>query len=81
MEKYLFKLFELADSLNQNQNKVFAQIIYYADNNKTIEIIIKSKKDSHNIERCQTQLKDNPCKKLKIITDLFNTYVGGDSNE
>lgn len=81
MEKNLLKLFELADSLNQNQDKVFAQIIYYADNNKTIEIIIKSKKDSHNIERCQTQLKNNPHKKLRIITNLFNAYVGGAIHE
>lgn len=81
MEEYLLKLIQLADALNDNQKKVYAQITYYADDNKTLEIVIRSKKDFVHIEKCQIQLKHAPSTKLKIITDLFNTYVGGDKNE
>ena len=81
MEKYLLQLLKLADSLNEKQEKVYSQITYYADDNKTLEIVIRSKKDFAHIEKCQIQLKHAPSTKLKIITDLFNTYVGGDTNE
>lgn len=81
MEDYLLKLFKLADSLNDNQKKVYAQITYYADDNKTLEISIRSKQDYKYIEKCQIQLKQKPHIKLKMISDLFNTYVGGNANE
>lgn len=81
MEKYLLKLLKLADSLNENQEKVYAQITYYADDNKTLEISIRSKQDYKYIEKCQIQLKQEPHIKLKMITDLFNSYVGGEANE
>lgn len=81
MEKYLLQLFNLADTLNQKQDKVYAQITYYADNNKTLEICIRLKENYDFVETCRIQLKVSPEQKLKMITDLFNTYVGGDSNE
>ena len=81
MEKYLLELLKLADSLNEKQDKVYSQITYYADNNKTLEICIRSKKDFSYIEKCQIQLRVNPESKIKMITNLFNTYVGGDFNE
>jgi len=81
MEKYLLELFKLADSLNEKQNKIYAQITYCADNSKTLEISIRSKSDYSHIEKCQIQLKHCPNTKIKMITDLFNTYVGGDVNE
>ena len=81
MEKYLLELLKLADSLNANQEKVYAQITYYADENKTLEIFIRAKKDFSSIEKCQIQLKQNPQNKLKLITQLFSSYVGGGINE
>ena len=81
MEKYLLELLKLADYLNKNQEKVYSQITYYADENKTLEICIRSKKDFSYIEECQIQLKQNPQKKLKMITELFSSYVGGVFNE
>lgn len=81
MEKYLLELLKLADSLNDNQNKVYAQITYYADDNKTMEIVIRAKEDFSYIEKCQIQLKTSPSIKLKMITNLFNSYVGGASDE
>jgi len=81
MEKYLLELFKLADSLNERQEKIYAQITYYADNTKTLEISIRSKSDYSHIEKCQIQLKHCPHTKLKMITTLFNSYVGGDENE
>lgn len=77
MEKYLLKLIKLADTLNERQNKVYAQITYYADKTKILEISIKSKTDCSYIERCQVQLKSDPESKLKLISDLFDTYVKG----
>ena len=81
MEKYLLQLLKLADSLNEQQKKVYAQITYYADNSKTLEISIRSKTDFSHIEKCQIQLTHCPQTKIKMITCLFNTYVGGDLNE
>lgn len=78
MEKYLLKLFQLADTLNKKQNKVYAQITYHADDTKILEISIRSKLDFTFIERCQIQLKNDPQVKLKLINDLFDTYVRGD---
>ncbi len=78
MEKYLAEIFKLADSLNKKQEKVYAQITYYADDTKVLEIAIRSKIDSNFIERCQVQLKYASLKKLKMITELFNTYITGD---
>ena len=73
MEKYLLELLKLADSLNDKQEKVYTQITYYADENKTLEIFIRSKKDFSSIEKYQIQLKQNPQNKLKLITQLFNS--------
>lgn len=78
MEKYLAEIFKLADSLNKKQEKVYAQITYYADDTKVLEIAIRSKIDSNFIERCQVQLKYAPLKKLKMVAELFNSYVGSD---
>lgn len=81
MEEYLLKLIQLADALNDNQKKVYAQITYYADEKKTLEILIRSKKDFSYIEKCQIQLKYQPENKLKIISELFDSYVGGGFDE
>ena len=81
MEKYLLELFKLADTLNERKNKIYAQITYFADDSKTLEIYIRSKADHSHIEKCQIQLKHCPQTKIKMITNLFNTYVGGEVNE
>lgn len=81
MEEYLLKLIQLADALNDNQKKVYAQITYYADGKKTLEILVRSKKDFSYIEKCQIQLKYQPENKLKIISELFDSYVGGGFDE
>lgn len=81
MEPYFFKLFYLADKLNLRQNKVFAEILYRADDNKTLEIYIRLKKNFKYVESCKIQLKVSPEKKLEMISDLFSTYVGGDIDE
>lgn len=81
MEQYLLKLFHLADKLNSTQDKTFAEITYYADNRKTLEIAIRLKENFDCVESCNVQLKESPEKKLKMITDLFEVYVGGESDE
>ena len=81
MEEKLLKIIKLADSLNEKQNKVYAQIIYTADNNKTIEIIIRSKKDFSYVEKCQFRLYQNPLIKWDNFIEMFESYVGGAINE
>ena len=75
MEEKLLKIFKLADSLNEKQNKVYAQIIYTADNNKTIEILIKSKKDDSYIERSQFKLYQNTLIKWDNFIEMFESYI------
>ncbi len=75
MEEKLLKIFKLADSLNEKQNKVYAQITYTADKNKTIEISIRSKKDYSYIERCQLSLYQNPLIKWDNFIKMIESYV------
>ena len=43
MEEKLLELIKLADTLNEKQDKVFAEIKYEADNEKTLRISIRKK--------------------------------------
>ena len=75
MEKYLLKIFKLANELNDKQENVFAQINYIANNNKTLELTIRSKKDFSFVERCEVKLHNNPLIKWDNIADLFENYI------
>ena len=46
MEGSLLKVLKLADTLNEKQSKVYAQIRYTADDRKELEISIRSKEDN-----------------------------------
>ncbi len=81
MEENLLKIFKLADTLNEKQNKVYAEIKYTADDRKRLIISIISKKDFCYLERCEIQLARNPLLKWNNIIDLFKNYVGGCNNE
>ena len=81
MEEKLLKIFKMADSLNEKQDKVFAQIIYTADNNKTIEALIKAKKDHSCIERCQFNLCKESLKRLDDFIELFKKYTEDITNK
>ena len=41
MEEKLLELFKVADTLNEKQENVFAEITYRADNSKKLEISIR----------------------------------------
>ena len=43
MEEKLLELIKLADTLNEKQDKVFAEIKYEADDSKTLKISIRKK--------------------------------------
>ena len=75
MEEYLLKIFKLADTLNEKQSKVYAQITYTADERKILQIAIRSKKDFSFVERCELQLYNNPLLKWRNIVNLFESYV------
>lgn len=81
MEKNLLKIFKLADSLNEKQDKVYAHIEYEADNSKKLEIAIRSKDDYSYVEKCEVNLTKNNLIKWENIIKLLESYVDGASNE
>jgi len=82
MEEKLLKLFKLADSLNDKQDKVYAHICYSADNQKTLEIAIRNKTDFSYVEKCEIQLRENSLISIDNIIELLTFYInGGDTHE
>lgn len=81
MEEKLLKLFKLADLLSEKQDKVFAQIEYYADNSKKLQILIRSKKDFSYVEKCEIYLANDSLIKWDNIIEILERYVGGAINE
>lgn len=81
MEENLLKIFKLADTLNEKQDKVYAEVKYTADDRKRLIISIISKKDFCYLERCEIQLANNPLLKWNNIIELFENYIGGVNNE
>jgi len=81
MEEKLLKIFKLADSLNEKQDKVFAQIEYSADNSKRLKISIRSKIDFSYLEKFEALLTNNLLITWDSIINLFEHYIGGIDNE
>lgn len=81
MEEKLLELFKIADTLNEKQENVFAEIAYRADNSKKLEISIRKKEDYSYVEKCEIMLVNNSVSKLDAIIKIFNDYNGGASNE
>lgn len=81
MEEKLLELFKVADTLNEKQENVFAEIAYRADNSKKLEISIRKKKDYSYVEKCEIMLVNNSVSKLDAIIKIFNDYTGGAGNE
>ena len=82
MEKKLLEILEVANEVNNAQDSVYVQIIYTANNNKDLEIAIRSKKDFCYVEKCELQLKTQPFVKLETIIYVLKSYLaGGVSNE
>ena len=52
MEEHLLKLFQLANKLNEKQDKIYAEIEYTADDRKRLRISIRAKDDFKCIEKC-----------------------------
>ncbi len=81
MEEHLLKVFKLADMLNEKQSKVYAEIEYTADDKKRLQISIRAKDSYRYIEKCEIQLANNPLLKWSNIIELFESYIGGVSDE
>ena len=81
MGEKILELFKLADELNENQDKVFAEITYTADNAKSLRIVIRDKCDYIYVEKCEIILLNNPIPKLNSIIQLLRYYIGGIGNE
>lgn len=81
MEKKILEIFKLADSLGDMQDKVYAQIEYSANEQKELNISIRSKVDYSFIEKCNVQLKGSSFVILDSIILLLKNYIGGQINE
>lgn len=81
MEQKLLKLLKLADTLDEKQDKLYAQIEYYADHTKKLEISIRKKENFSYVEKCSVMLTNNPISKLDAIIKILEEYIGGACNE
>ena len=62
-------------------DQIYIQITYTADDNKTLELFVRNKKDFSYIEKCEINLTENSKMKWDKIITLFETFVGGAINE
>lgn len=76
MEEKLLELFKLAKTLNEKNNKYYAQICYSADERSRIEIAIRSTEDHTFLRHCYVCLSDNSLENWNNITELFKTFAG-----
>ena len=82
MENKLLEIFEYANKLSENQNKVYAKITYTADDSKRLEFSIVSKNNLTYLEQCQIQMKGNLESKFKYIIEILKNYMQeGGNNE
>ena len=75
MEDKLLELFKIADTLNEKQDKVFAEIKYEADDSKTLRISIRKKDDYKYVEICEMQMRENSLIKWDNIIELFRKWL------
>ena len=81
MEEKLLEVFKLVNLLNEKQSKVYAEIHYYANEWKRLEIIIRSKVDFSYIQKCEIQLTDTLLIKWDNIIKLLESYIRITINE
>lgn len=81
MEEKLLKLLKMADTLDEKQDKLYAQIEYCADHTKKLEISIRKKENFSYVGKCSVMLTNNPISKLDAIIKIFEEYIGGAGNE
>ena len=75
MEDKLLELFKIADTLNEKQDKVFAEIKYEADDTKTLRISIRKKDDYKYVEICEMQMREHSLIKWDNIIELFRKWL------
>ena len=75
MEDKLLELFKIADTLNEKQDKVFAEIKYEADDAKTLRISIRKKDDYKYVEICEMQMREHSLIKWDNIIELFRKWL------
>lgn len=81
LEEKLLEIFKLVSILNEKQSKVYAEIHYYANEWKRLEIIIRSKVDFSYIQKCEIQLTDTLLIKWDNIITLLKNYINGITNQ
>lgn len=81
MEEKLLELLTMANTLDEKQDKLYAQVEYCADKTRKLEISIRKKEDYSYVEKCSVMLLNNPIPKLDAIIEIFKQYIGGTGNE
>lgn len=81
MEAKLLKIIQLANVLNKKDYNVYAQIVYTANDNKILEISIRSKENYSYIQQCKVELSKETIISLDNIIQLFEKYIGRVTNE
>lgn len=81
MEQKLLKIFKIADKLNTKQSKIYAEIRYSANGPQKLEITIRAKKDYSYVEKCEIYITEQSETKWDNVISLFETFVGGVTNE
>lgn len=81
MEEKLLEIFKLANLLNEKNYNVYAQVRYTANDNKTLEIAIRSKENYSYIQQCKVELSKEAIISLDNIIELFERYTGGAVDE
>lgn len=77
MEEKLLKIFKLADKLNNQNSKIYAEIHYEANNSQKLQICIRKKKDYSYVEKCEIYITEDSEEKWNNIITLFDTFIGG----
>lgn len=81
MEEKLLELLKMTNTLDEKQDKLYAQVEYCADKTRKLEISIRKKEDYSYVEKCSVMLLNNPIPKLDAIIEIFKQYIGGAGNE
>jgi len=77
MENKLLEIIKLVDTLDEKQDKVYAQITYSSNKEKVLEIAIRSKKDFSFIKSYKFDVDSKFLVNWDLIIESFKSFVGG----
>lgn len=81
MDEKILQIIKLANSVNEQNEKLYAHIEYVADNRKKLLISIVDKETFTTVETLRTDLANNPYFNWNTFINTINCYARGDKNE